>query len=316
MALQYWQLPENIVVALMAPHSVLNALDNSIVLHQDVSLASSRVVDLVWSEDGYRQFHSQFWQDDYFQDDVVWRESDSGWLFLGAGYFLAYSKATDSARFFTVPEQMDALLVFSYPFLNLLVNLLKPSGYVSLHAAVIGDNDKFVLIPGKQNTGKSTTSANWVLKGGRFLTDDFCFVNIDNPKIAHGFYPSLRLRKEALPLLGNLLVPQSLQQKGSSKYFFSLLSQAPDCFVPRAALTSVFCLHIQKGKPSHLAVSPKTGFEYLASSIAFSVQYRGDSRLCLQAIKKIVRELPVVQVNLSPDMNENYHYLKELIASS
>ena len=314
MGVRYWYLPETIVVAIKAPDFILHALSKSIVLNLQHHSRFARIVRLEWSADRYRQYQLEYWKEHYLQEDVVWRETESGWLFLGMGYFLAYSKTTDSSVFFTSPELEDSLLTYSYPFLNLLVNLLKPYGYVSLHAAVIGQNNKFVLVPGKQNTGKSTTSATWVLKGGNFLTDDFCFVHVENPAIAHGFYPSVRLREGALPLLDGILPPNALQQKGDSKYFFSLLVNAPHLFVSSAAISSVFCLNIQKRSPSHAVVSPKIGLEYLASSVAFSVQYRGDSRLCLQTIKKLIHQLPVLQVNLSPDVNENYEYLNELIA--
>lgn len=316
MAIGFWQLPEQISVAITAPQSVMQLISNRIVVTGIGSAdAGVRTVRLDWTEAAFHTYQSAYWQPHFTQDDVVWRENGQEWLFMGYGFFLAYSQPTESAQFFITSGRLDDVLTYSYPFLNLLIYLLSNRGYACLHAAVIGSNDHFALIPGKQNTGKSTTSATWVLNGGQFVTDDFCFMAVEEPTRVHGFYPSLRLREEALPLLQKYLSPDLLQQQGVSKYFYSLLTQAPECFVTEAHLRSILCLTLHNRVLSHVQVSPKIGYDYLASSVAFSAQYRSDSRVCLQVIKKLVWELPVLQVNLSPNTDENYHYLRELMAS-
>ncbi|UFH52315.1 hypothetical protein [Spirosoma sp. KNUC1025] len=315
MAVGFWKLPENLEVAIHAPEEILQLLSYRIVISRFQSDYIGRIVKLDWAEADYKKYYDRYWQHHFTSEEIVWKENDSGWLFLGYGFFLTYSSRTDSALFFAIPDRLADVFTFSYPFLNLLIYLLKQRRYISLHAAVIGIQDRFVLIPGKQNTGKSTTAASWLLNGGQFVTDDFCFVQQENPRVAHGFYPTLRLREQALALVSNRLISSQLEQRGDSKYFFSLLTHRPDQFVAKVLLQSIFCLTIQSGRLSNTHVGPRTGFEYLLSSIAFSTQYRADSRLCLQVIKQLVREIPILQISLSPNIDENYSYLKELITS-
>lgn len=310
---RFWPLPKPLTLAIQAPEAVLRLLADRIMLEPAARLSATRVVSLTWDEERYQTSRAAHWQPHFSAQDVVWKETPTDWLFLGDGFSLGYAAETDSAHFFVTPERWDDVFTFSYPFLNLLIKLLTPLGYAALHAGVVGSGERFALIPGKQNSGKSTTTATWLLRGGSVLTDDFCFVPLTDPTLAHGFYPTLRLREPALPLLAPALAPDQLQQQGDSKYFFSLLTHAPERFVPQARLRAVFCLSLHAAAPSHAPASAQTGFEYLASSVVFSIQNRGDGRACLEAIKKLVRELPVLRVNLSPNPGENFGYLKELL---
>ncbi|GAB4040464.1 hypothetical protein [Spirosoma gilvum] len=312
----FWQLPEQIQLVIRAPQPVLQRLSSGIVLNCQPSELAARTIRVDWAEEDYKKQRAAYWQAQFRQEDIVWASHGGDWLVLGAGFFLSYSQLTDSAQFFALPEWLDDVFTFSYPFLNLLIQVLNRQGYAPLHAAVIGANDQFVLIPGKQNTGKSTTSATWVLQGGQFVTDDFCFLRADNPTTVYGFYPTFRIREQALPFLSPYLSVDQFLQKGDSKYFFNAMAYCPDRFVAHASIKAIFCLTLQNRALSHAQVSPRVGFEYLASSLAFAAQYRATGHLCLQAIRKLVRELPVVQVNLSAVTTENYAYLTELIAMS
>lgn len=314
-AVCFWSLTDPLTLAIQAPEEVLRLLTGRIVLEAVPRSTATRVVALNWQEPAYRLARAAHWQLHFSSQDVVWQETPTDWLFLGDGFSLGYSAATDAAHFFVTPERYDDVFTFSYPFLNLVMKLLTPLGYAALHAGVVGHGERFALIPGKQNSGKSTTTATWLLRGGSVLTDDFCFVPLADPTLAHGFYPTLRLRAPALPLLTPQLSPDQLQQQGDSKYFLSLLTHAPERFVPQARLRAIFCLSLHGSSPSHAPVSARTGFEYLASSVVFSIQNRGDGRACLEAIKKLVRELPVLAVRLSPNAGENFSYLKEVLAT-
>ncbi|WP_020597921.1 hypothetical protein [Spirosoma panaciterrae] len=311
----FWVLPGQIQLAIRAPQSVVQRLVAGIHWQQRPSRQAVRTVWVDWAEAEYIQYRAIYWQAHFTQEEVIWSQRGEDWLFLGAGFFLAYSQTTDSARFFAQPAWEDDVFTYSYPFLNLLIQVLNRQGYTPLHAAVIGKNDQFVLLPGKQNTGKSTTAATWVMQGGQFVTDDFCFLQANDPTTVYGFYPSFRIRKEALSFLSPYLSASQLQQKGDSKYFFSTLTHCPDRFVPQASIRSIFCLTLHNRTLSHTHVGPQVGFAYLASSIAFAVQHRATSQLCVQAIRTMVRTLPVVQVNLTPNGAENYAYLNELIGS-
>lgn len=314
MTICYWPLPDQLQLAICAPEPVVQQLAYSLVLQDQPSEWATQTIWLYWSEEAYRHYALTYWQAQYAPADVVWWEQGSSWLTGGDGYVLSYSASNRTAQFFAVPERLDDMYTFSYPLLSLLTYLLNQQGFVPFHASVIGRQNQFVLLPGKQHTGKSTTALSWVLGGGQFLTDDFCFLKPDNPTQVYGFYPTFRIREEALPIIGHQLPLEQCWQKNQSKYFFSTLIHRPGHFVPHASLKAIYCLRLQAGAPSSRPVPSQVGFEYLASSLAFAAQYRANTRLCLQGIKKLIRELPVIEVSLSRSVEANVAFLDQLIS--
>jgi hypothetical protein len=312
----YWLLSENEAILIHAPVHILQVLSESIVLLEEPNQPLESIIILEWNQQFYSQHKAQYWDSSYTTEDSVYSKSEDGFFLVRNGFFLSYSKNTNQASFYIEQELVSDYLTYSYPLLQLLVYLSDLRGLVPLHAAVIGNDNGYVLIPGKQNSGKSTTSASWALHGGKLLTDDFCFVNPLQPTKMYGYYPSIRLREQSLNLLKDILEVDQLKQKNDSKYFYQLRNTFPENIVSVGLVKAIFCIQINSELPlSHTLSDAQTAYKNLASSFVFSLQYGASSGLCLQAIKKITSILPVYLINLSMDPKENYEYLQKLMDS-
>jgi hypothetical protein len=311
----FWQLTEKLAIEILAPTRIIDTLKSSLLLQTSSSLSTQRIIPLEWNEEHYTTYYQEYWNPTYGEKDNVVANKDDGFFLIGKGFFLSYSISSDKACFFITDNLILDYLVFSYPFSKLLVYLLNREGYSPLHAAVIGNNSGYVMIPGKQFSGKSTTAATWVLNGGSLLSDDTCFVNTNCGNQIIGHYPSLRLREKSFSLFGDKLDRTQLKQKDQSKYFYLLQEQRPQQFTSVASVKAIFCLELHEDEPSYEIVNPSTGFNYLASSLAFSSQHGADNRLCLKTIRSLVTVLPIYKVKLSPNLDINYHFLDQLISS-
>jgi hypothetical protein len=309
----FWTLSENVTIKINAPAFIIQLLSENILLSEKPPLNANNLITLNWNQQLYLQYFEKYWNPKYNSEDNIYSEGDDGFFLVCKGFFLNYSKHTNKAAFYIEKAFAADYLTFSYPLLKLLIYLLDLRGFVPLHAAVIGNNNGFVLIPGKQNSGKSTTSASWVLNGGKLLTDDTCFVNPLHPNKIYGYYPSIRLREQSLNILRNQLSADQLKQKDSSKYFYQVLKQFPENFAPVGFIKAVFCIQIKNGPPSHIVSDAQTAYKHLASSLAFSIHHGASGKLCLQAIKIITSSLPVYLIYLSPYPKVNYEYLETLM---
>ncbi len=311
----FWQLTEKLAIEIVAPISILDTLKSSLLLQTSTTISTQRIIQLEWNEVYYTTYYQKYWKKKYGEKDNVVANNYDGFFLIGNGFFLNYSISSDKSYFFISDNLILDYLVFSYPFSKLLVYLLNREGYSPIHAAVIGNNSGFVMIPGKQFSGKSTTAATWVLNGGCLLSDDTCFVNPNYGNYFFGHYPSLRLREKSFPLFGDKLDRNKLKQKDQSKYFYLLQEQIPQQFTPIASIKAIFCLELHEDKPSYEIVNPSTGFNYLASSFAFSSQHGADNRLCIKTMRYLVTELPIYKVKLSPNLDSNFYFLEQLISS-
>jgi hypothetical protein len=309
----FWLLSENEAIKIKAPVFILELLSESVLLEETFPNTINDVISLEWNKELYAHHLEKYWNDAYNSEDNIYSEDKDGFFLICNGFFLKYSKITDKAHFYIEEKLAADYLSYSYPLFKLIIYLLELRGFIPLHAAVLGNDNGFVLIPGKQNSGKSTTSASWVLNGGKLLSDDTCFVNPLQPTKMHGYFPSIRLREKSLNLLKDFITVDQLKQKNDSKYFYQLLANFRQNFVAVAFIKAVFCIQINDGPPSHILSDAQTAYKNLASSLAFSIHHGASSSLCLQAIKKIAANLPVYLINLSANPKENYDYLQELM---
>lgn len=73
-------------------------------------------------------------------------------------------------------------------------------GLVPLHAAAIGNDDGFWLLPAAAGQGKSTLAAAAASAGLRFLGDDFVLLDAER-LVLHSLYATLRLAPRALEMV-------------------------------------------------------------------------------------------------------------------
>lgn len=311
----YWQLTADHLVHVDAPTSILQLFAESVVLTENISKCFDKTTRFQWNAERFNQILQTYWKLEYGEKDNVYSRTENGFFLLGKDFFIEYTSDSQLATFYIEEEVAKEYLIYSYPFLKLVVFLLNQDGYSPLHASVIGNETGFVLMPGKQFSGKSTTTATWVLHGGMFVGDDICFIHPEQVTRVYGHYPSFRLRESSLKLFEKTADLSVLKQKNDSKYFYPLLQENPRLFIPSATLKAIFCIQLHEDKPTSSVSTKSVGFNYLASSFAFAIQHDADNSLCIQTIKKLVTTLPIYEVFLSPNMEENYQFLDHLIRS-
>ena len=311
----YWQLTADHLVHIEAPSTILHLFAESVVLTENMSTRFDKTTRLHWNASRFKQVLQTYWKSEYGEKDNVYSRTENGFLLLGKDFFIEYSSETQLATFYIEEEVASDYLIYSYPFLKLVVFLLNQDGYSPLHASVIGNETGFVLMPGKQFSGKSTTTATWVIHGGMIVGDDICFIHPEQVTLVYGHYPSFRLRASSLNLFEKTVDLSVLKQKNDSKYFYPLLQVNPALFIPSATLKAIFCIQLHEAKPTSSVSTKSVGFNYLASSFAFAMQHDANNTLCIQTIKKLVTTLPVYEVFLSPNISENYQFLDHLIRS-
>jgi hypothetical protein len=311
----FLSLPDGYTLQINAPNNVIGLLLNSLPITSSLPFGGKSLVRLVWKQEVYIDFKKAYWNENYGVDEIVWNTNQGEWFFLGCGFGFFFDSNSNNYSFYIESYRLEEVLTFTYPLLNFLVFLLDQLHYSPIHAAVIGLNDKFVLLPGKRFAGKSTTTATWALFGGNVVSDDICFLKSSTPIIAHGFYPSVRLRKPSLSLLKDYLCGIDLLQKGDSKYFLNFKDLNASCFKSNGRLNAIILLDVKKGHCSQMIGSKKEAYRSLASSLSFSVQNKADAQETMHSVKLLIRELPIYNVSLSKDVKMNFEFLGNLINS-
>lgn len=299
-------------LAIQAPANVLALLKEGLPL-EEFDTYFEGAIELVWNKEIYTQAKNIYWKEHFNTEDLVWNTEQNAWLFMGHGFGFFLERAHSKYYFYIEESRLDDVLTFNYPLLNFIIYLNNQSNYSPIHAAAIGINNQYVLLPGKQNTGKSTTTAAWALLGGNLLSDDICFINLKDPKDVYGTFPAVRLRNESLPLFRESFPVLPLKQKGDSKHFLNLLQLDANCFKSNGRAKAIFCLHKSSKACSISQGSKKDAYFSLASSMAFAVHNKANANKTMLVIKKMVHTLPIFDIELSPNLNDNVHFLKEQI---
>ncbi len=306
-------LPNGLLLKIHAPFEVTSLLVKGLSIDLLIQNESSGKVCLEWGRKQYSYEKNKYWKNSFGAEDIVWYSNSEELCFLGSGFGFFREKGTDNYSFYIEDNRTEDVLTYTYPLLNFLVYLLDKYSYSPIHAAVIGLNDSYVLLPGKQNAGKSTTTASWALLGGKVIGDDICFIKPEAPFLAHGLYPTVRLREPSLSMLKNYLGNIKLSQKGNSKYFLNFNDLDTNCFKSKGKLSAILLLNIEKDECYQELGSRKKAYINLSSSMAFSVHHKADAIRTMKTVKLLTQELPIYEVGLSKDIFKNYQFLNSII---
>lgn len=92
-------------------------------------------------------------------------------------------------------------LELAFPMLEWAMNWAVASRlhrYFLIHAAVVARNDRAVILPAWSGTGKSTLCAALIQRGWRFLSDEFCLLELTRGSI-HPLPRPIPLKNESIP---------------------------------------------------------------------------------------------------------------------
>lgn len=103
------------------------------------------------------------------------------------------------------------------PLLRFLIGMLLPKGFVTTHAALVGDGDRGLAITGRGGAGKSTLSAACLEAGLRFCGDDFIAIAPDGDGAyrGHSLFGTIMMQRRQLAHFPSLS-PHAATDEGPS----------------------------------------------------------------------------------------------------
>lgn len=310
-----WRLFEDHIYSISCPDYVIQALGERIDLSTDIEESLNHVANIVWNPEHYDSLKQHFWNGNLGPENLVEYRNAEKHLFLGAFHYELLDIKTGNIQFYNHTEGKDLQNQFGYPFLRWIGKVLNKRGYAPIHAAAIGDNENFILIPGKATAGKSTTTATWMIHDGAFLSDDFVFLSGNSAK---GYYKGINLRQKAHLLLQDS-VPEIYQKFRVShfnqeKIFLHENSKSQNHQTEGRPL-AIWCPEKGYNKPELKRISALDAYNSLLSSLQLNKEYGFDLRLCHNLIKNLVKKLPAYAICLTEDISENYSFMKDVFQS-
>jgi len=310
-----WRLFDDLIYSISGPDYVIRALGERIELSAEMEKNQTHSAHIVWNPDQFDSLKQHFWKGNLGPKCLVEYRNAEKHLFLGAFHYELLDTKTGNIQFYSHTEGKNLHNQFGYPFLRWIGKLINDRGYAPIHAAAIGQNGNFVLIPGKATAGKSTTTATWMIHDSAYLSDDFVFLSGNSAK---GFYKGINLRHQALSLFKDS-VPGIFQKFRVSQFNEekSFLHDHPKLrnHLKDGCPIAIWCPEIGYNKPQIRQISASSAYNSLLSSIHLNKEYGFDLRLCHSLIKNLVKKLPAYAICLTENISENYSFMKEIMQS-
>jgi hypothetical protein len=306
-----WQLLDDLVLSISAPEYVIEVLKNRIDLKIEDEESSIYQLRIRWNPNILDSLKNHFWKDSLGSNSLLEYRDSQKHLFLGISHYELLHVDEGVLEFYAEGGIDELHNQYSYPFLRWIGRLLNRRGFAPIHAAAIGGNGLFVLVPGKATAGKSTTTATWMIHERDYLSDDFVFLS---DKTAHGYYRGINLRYSSLSLFTStakdLFLGINISPVSDEKVFLHDNANK-NLHKSQGHPTAIWCPEIGHTKPHLRKISSSSAYNSLLSSIELNKDYHFDLRLCNQVIKKIVSELPAYALCLCSDVIENYSFMHE-----
>ncbi|NOY22194.1 MAG: hypothetical protein GXO70_01620 [Acidobacteria bacterium] len=181
------------------------------------------------------------------------------------------------------------------PFRHLFHWYLRRHGWILVHAAAIGQQNRGILLCGKGGSGKSTlATATWNRKEWQFAGDDYCAVSLKPPHIVAPVYPSAKLTIESSRML-NLDIPEHSPTDGEKSILF-----APDSIpnqLPNTLKLVGLVIPSRRHSPAFATqLTPVEATRHLAISTLYQMPHAGEKDL--QDLTRIARTLPAWRISV------------------
>jgi hypothetical protein len=201
------------------------------------------------------------------------------------GYFWTYDAAL-------LPGWVDAS-----PIRTLLHWILSESDTHLIHGAVMGMNNKSVLLSAKGGSGKSTTALSCFELGMDYLADDYVAVKVkDGSAIAYSLYNSVKV----------------IEKEGEEKTVMFLSEKAPTQIKQEASLHAILIPRITHSKKTDIIPATKTeAFLALAPTTLFQLPLADSTKIT--SLKRVIESTPCYFLNLSEDRREVAQTIKNFL---
>ncbi|MCX6714778.1 MAG: hypothetical protein NTX72_03115 [Candidatus Uhrbacteria bacterium] len=203
-----------------------------------------------------------------------------------------YDTKNRTAYFWTRDANLLPDWLSAAPIRPILHWFLSRSNIHLIHGAVIGVDDRAVLLSAKGGSGKSTTAIASVLAGMNYLGDDYVGIESGKTIVAHSLYNSAKVDDRTIaqfPLLKKHIVNPNHKPEDKAIVFFSEILEAQ--VKQHASLAAILIPRIIDGASTRII--PATKLEAmlaLTPTTLFQLPLAGTHQL--SALKRIIEKTP------------------------
>lgn len=183
-----------------------------------------------------------------------------------------------------------------------------------VHAAAVGWGDGALLLTGKGGSGKSTTALTALAAGMHYVGDDYVICErMPNGARVHSLYNTAKVDDHGLALLPALAgVVDRAPDEALDKSVLYLARSFPAQVCRTLPLRAIVVPRVTTGAARLAALEPGAAFLALAPTTLF--QLPGAGQQATGFLRELVTSLPCLQLDLSPDPDQNTRLLKDALA--
>ncbi|GHV57729.1 hypothetical protein FACS1894182_07380 [Bacteroidia bacterium] len=224
-------------------------------------------------------------------------------------YYLMYSNDFDL--------NMDVIRQMGHVAVRYLYRISKMPDQLLIHSAVVGLNNKGVLLSARGGGGKSTLAVSALLNGFQYISDDYSILKkTAGGLFAYPIYSTINLfppMMEKMPgLKANYLwnswwqpYKHTMEISGHHDSFVTQLPVYALVFPVIADIENP-CIKRMEDKGKAIVQVAHSGLKQLTDSHKEGEDY-------VNAILSLVKDLDIYQINLSPDLQKNVECLRSFV---
>ena len=230
--------------------------------------------------------------------------------------FSFYLPETRETFIWTGNDRIASDRFVTHPFFTELSWWAQRHGMLLLHSGAVGWQGRGVVIAGLSGSGKSTLSMTALAEGMDFVSDDYLLLG-DGPagKAARHIYSTGYLTEYTLGLLPEFSDKVIFRKDERNKYLIDLAA-FEDRIADEVPVGAVIVPRIS-GVPEPVLTRSGAGkglVNLIASSSAQNREVRNPAFFL--RFMEMVRDLPVYEMQLSPDLRRNAQFLRQWISQS
>ncbi len=209
----------------------------------------------------------------------------------------------------TYPSLYPKWPIAIHPFSKAIFLWAMQHELLMLHAAAVGVEDHGVLIVGHGGTGKSTLTCSCLADDYDFISDDYCLLSADGPRIVYPIYTNVSLNPDSLAMLPMFKPFEILPMQGEKGAFEISESRI------KQKLTVEAIILPQITENSEPEIRQDVSNKALAQ-IVYSTTWQLGRFQETEFVRNLSQRLlgmPVYRFSLTKDLQKNCQYLNKWI---
>lgn len=245
----------------------------------------------------------------------VYKDDDVQMIFSYEHALLSiYVAATSETFIWLCRDERFEEKYITHPFCTELSWWAQRHAMLLLHGASVGVAGEGVVISGLSGSGKSTLSMSALLYDMDFVSDDYLLLGKDNGEVvSRHIFSSGYLTETTLKLLPEYAEHTIFKSEARNKYVIDLDAYA-EHLKPQLKIRAIIVPHIVgAAEPSISRAKAGLGLvNLIASSSAQNKEIRNGNFFL--RFMELVKDLPVYDMMLTPDVRLNAKYLRQWIS--